>query len=88
MAHYRRVRSRTKHGCGRTKKFLGTEKPFMPFPDWDQWGWMTTPSSHNILFHSRPRRREEKHCEHQILRGTDPEDILWPTSKRPHKYYW
>lgn len=50
--------------------------------------WLGTPSRHNIVFHSRPRRRLDSKLARSIRSGIDPDATLWPLSKRPHKYYW
>jgi hypothetical protein len=55
------------------------------------WGsvWLGSwPRWHDIIFHSRPRRRAERRFEHAVLRGADADDLAWPLSKRPHEYYW
>jgi hypothetical protein len=35
-----------------------------------------------------PARTETRRNERAILRGRDPESVLWPDCKRPHEYYW
>lgn len=48
-----------------------------------------TPSYWNILFHNRPRRRRERVRLVAVLRGKDPETLVWDLgNSRPHKYYW
>lgn len=48
-----------------------------------------TPAHWNILFHSRPRRRRERTRLAKVLRGHDPEPMIWDLgNSRPHKYYW
>lgn len=48
-----------------------------------------TPSSWNICYHTRPRRAAEKRLAYAIRVGrVDPEEALWPVSKKPHIYYW
>ncbi|WP_293397626.1 hypothetical protein [Phenylobacterium sp. RIFCSPHIGHO2_01_FULL_69_31] len=47
-----------------------------------------TPSGWNTLHHSRPRRRRNTILAHAIKTGRDPDEIVWPTEKRPHRYYW
>lgn len=47
-----------------------------------------TPSWWNIMFHSRPRRREDQRTAHSIVMGADPDEVVWAHSKRPHRYYW
>ena len=84
MAHHKRGKARVQMGQGSTnnlkRRFKGnTEK----------WKWYKgTPSAHNIIFHHRPRRREERRLETQIKKGVDPDGIAWPTARKPHHYYW
>lgn len=48
-----------------------------------------TPSHWNILFHSRPRRRRTANAVIRLLRGADPDAMVWDLGNhRPHKYYW
>lgn len=47
------------------------------------------PRWHDIMFHTRPRRKAERHMEQQMLHGRlDPEAANWPLAHKPHKYYW
>jgi hypothetical protein len=47
------------------------------------------PSAWDIQYHTRPRRAQEKHIARAILKGTiDPDEAIWPLSKKPHIYYW
>ena len=50
----------------------------------------TTPSHHNIFFHSRPRRRRDKHRCLAVMQGkTDPDGMAWELGNhKPHVYYW
>lgn len=84
MAHHKRKRPRSLAGAGsynavsRKMKECGLE-----------WRWyQNTPSSHNIFFHHRPKRREVKRLEQKVLKGEDPDSIAWPLARKPHKYYW
>lgn len=48
---------------------------------WPKW-W-------DVLWHTRPRRREVAKLEHEVKAGVDPDGIAWPVSNhKPHKYYW
>lgn len=48
-----------------------------------------TPSHWNILFHNRPRRRREHARLIEVLRGHDPDALIWDLGNcKPHKYYW
>lgn len=84
MAHHKRKRPRSHMGQGssndiaREMKERGLE-----------WRWyQNTPSSHHIVFHHRPKRRETKRLLTQILKGEDPEKVAWPVARKPHIYYW
>jgi hypothetical protein len=46
------------------------------------------PRWHDIIFHTRPRRRRTKACEIMVMKGYDLDAILWPLEKKPHTYYW
>ena len=39
--------------------------------------WMTVPA-----------RRRQRRAEHAIVHGLDPDWIVWPDNRKPHKYYW
>jgi len=84
MAHHKRKRSRVLAGQGSSNDLKRRFKNSTQ--DW-KW-WQGTPSSHNILFHTRPQRREERRLEIEILKGADPDNIPWPLDKKPHSYYW
>ena len=48
-----------------------------------------TPAHWNIVFHSRPRRRRDHASLVKVVRGLDPENLIWDLgNSRPHKYYW
>lgn len=36
----------------------------------------------------QPARTETHRLEHRVLRGCDPDLLLWPDCKKPHDYYW
>ena len=81
MANFKRKRSRIHMGIGSSndlKRKLASE-------DW-RW-WQGTPSSHNILYHTRPRRREERRLERLVLRDADTDNMTWPLDRKPHEYY-
>ncbi len=53
--------------------------------------WLgTSPRWHDILFHTRPKRREIRRLERAVMMDwVDNEDLAWPLgSRRPMKYYW
>lgn len=48
----------------------------------------TWPRWHDILYHSRPRRRRDKKVADDIVTDRlDADEAAWPTAKKPHKYY-
>ncbi len=54
----------------------------------DWWGHQV-PRSHDILYHTKPRRRNEAALARKVLLGrVDMEEALWPLEKKPHSYYW
>ena len=48
------------------------------------------PAHWNILYHSRPRRRDDKYICRKILKDElHPDDAIWSLGNRkPHQYYW
>lgn len=47
------------------------------------------PRWHDIVYHSRPRRRAEKKAADDLVADRqDAEAALWAVEKKPHKYYW
>ncbi|WP_156150812.1 hypothetical protein [Hyphomicrobium sp. 99] len=47
------------------------------------------PKSWDILFHTRPKRRESRALEKKIIQGYDADGIVWPVGNhKPHTYYW
>lgn len=84
MAHHKRKRSRALSGIGSCNDVIREMKK-----RGESWRWYeSTPSSHHIVFHHRPKRREVKRLEQAIVKGADPDDIPWPLAKKPHVYYW
>lgn len=73
--HHKRKRPRTKSASQ------------SPFPHGSRNG--EAPGHWNILFHSRPRRRRDDGAAKLVLRGADPDVLLWDLGNRkPHRYYW
>jgi hypothetical protein len=35
-----------------------------------------------------PARTKTRRLEHEVMRGRDPDMLIWPDCKRPHDYYW
>lgn len=42
----------------------------------------------NNLYTTRRRRADDRALAHAIVRGADPEGLLWLPSKQPNEYYW
>ncbi len=41
------------------------------------------------VFHNRPHRAKTKRLERKVLRDQiDPDDTVWPISRKPTQYYW
>lgn len=80
--NHRRKKSRIHMGQG-SRNYL---KRKLSNEDW-RW-WQNTPSSHHIIFHTRPRRRKERYFEQLVLKGGDADDMAWPLDRKPHHYYW
>jgi hypothetical protein len=51
--------------------------PMNSYPAW----WDRT-------FHTPVWRAKERVLERLVLRGADPDSIVWPRLRRPHVYYW
>ena len=50
--------------------------------------YSAVPGWWNRMYHTQPRRIEANRLCHFIVRGQDPETVLWPARKRPIHYYW
>lgn len=85
MAHYKRHRSRTqvsRRGSNRRMNMMASRFG-------EHWWLGSWPRHHDIVFHNRPRRRENARLAHAVLRGADPDAIAWPLgNSRPHIHYW
>jgi len=47
------------------------------------------PKWFDVIEHNRPRRREDAAVAKAVLCGKiDPDEALWPLSRRPRSYYW
>lgn len=84
MANHKRKRPRSLAGMGSCNDL---KREFADDPQGWHW-YRSTPSSWNIVFHHRPKRREIKRLEQKILKGEDPDNIAWPMARKPHVYYW
>lgn len=51
------------------------------YHSWPAW-WDT-------LYHRRPQRRRERAlCRAVLIGRRDPDEISWPSGRKPHVYYW
>ncbi len=86
MAHYKRKRSRL---AGRNKGYSSKGLERRLVPQIEELRWLQNyPRSHDKLYHTRPRRRSERKQERELLKGSDPDGLVWPLSRKPHEYYW
>jgi hypothetical protein len=50
--------------------------------------YCSVPGWWNRLYHTQPKRiAANLLCKH-IVKGRDPDSVLWPAKKRPTHYYW
>lgn len=55
----------------------------------DYFHWMTEPSWWHREFHTKPCRAKERMLLHKVKKDAiDVDDTVWPTNKKPHKWYW
>jgi hypothetical protein len=85
MAHYKKKRPRTNpagyYSANALKHRLGEK--------YDDHAWSSNwPRYWDKIFHIRPARRKNRQLEHSILRGADPDNMVWPDDRKPHIYYW
>ena len=78
MANHKRKRPRTKSRRS-WDKHNGDDMRYWQCR-WPAW-W-------DIVFHTRPKRAQEREMEHRVMRGADPENLAWPVPKKPHNYFW
>ena len=51
--------------------------------------WSNAPSAWVNAYMNRPKRRSNKRLCERILRGADPDGVVFPVGNRkPHVYYW
>jgi len=80
VAQARRIRILLSHGAWlhwRPNIWHSMQRLVMNEP-----GWWT----HATVI--QPARIKTHRLEHGIVRGSDPDVLLWPDCKRPHDYYW
>jgi len=46
------------------------------------------PAWWDLVVHTRRQRAASKRLEHSVLRGSDPDTVVWPVNHKPHIYYW
>lgn len=52
-----------------------------PMGSWPRW--------HDVMHHTRPRRRRDRATASAVFHGKiDPENATWELSKKPHIFYW
>lgn len=84
MANYKRKKDRTQ-GRNRGYSYRAGNARFGKHHTFWTCHW---PASWDIVFHTRPTRRANKAMTRKVLAGHDPDGVVWPLSKKPHKYYW
>jgi hypothetical protein len=48
----------------------------------------STPARWNIEHHNRPRRHRNRLICHDVVKGAEADEVLWPLEKKPHHYFW
>lgn len=85
MANYKRGYPRTK---SRRKRDNWADKKL---PGYDGWRWLNSwPRWWDIMFHTRPWRRESKKLLRDVVSGRkDWDEVSFNSSyHKPHQYYW
>ena len=91
MAHHKHRRPRAARHKGYSSKGLVRRLGLDPHDHttWAAMYWLGNwPRVHDVLHHSRPTRRRVHALERKVLRGADPDDLVWPDGRKPHVYYW
>lgn len=83
MANFHRRRPRAATRSGYSTR-AGNARFREINPAWMCW-W---PRWWEVVFHTRPNRRRGRVAEIKIMKGFDPDAVLWPVEKKPHQYYW
>jgi hypothetical protein len=78
MANFRRRRPRA-NTLSHTGRRSYKTNPMSTWPSW----W-------DLVFHTRPRRREQQRLLRDIKMGwRDPDGVAWPLgADKPHNYFW
>jgi len=88
MAHFKRRKPRSAPGGYYSAKGL-EHRLAGRVPQSDRQHWTGSYPRHwDIVFHTRPARSEANGKLRSILRGEDPDDMVWPDGRKPHIYYW
>lgn len=47
------------------------------------------PGVWNRIFHNKPTRVRTRRLAKMVVKGAvDPDNLVWPSNKKPHIYYW
>lgn len=86
MAHYKRRRPRSSGAKVNDYKVIVKRLERKGL----RYRWIgSSPGWWNAMEHIRPKRREAAAMERAILRGSDPDDLMWPVgSNKPHSYWY
>ena len=86
MANYKRKRSRV---AGRNNGYSAKGLEHRLELDAKDVRWLRNwPRWYDKLHHTRPLRRAGKRMERDLLKGDDPDNLVWPLSRKPHHYFW
>jgi hypothetical protein len=62
---------------------------FWRFGNRDVYHWTRRyPAWWDREFHTRPHRANTRRLEKKVMKGADPDEVVWPLAKKPHNYYW
>lgn len=88
MAHYKRHRCRL-HGAGHYSSNALDRRLDGKVAKGDRKHWTGSyPRWWDKVFHIRPTRAATRMVEISVMKGEDPEQLVWPHPKKPHSYYW
>ncbi|EPX78114.1 hypothetical protein [Salipiger mucosus] len=85
MAHFKRKRSR-QHPSGNYSA-NGLARRIGPRMNDRKWT-DSYPRWWDKAFHTKPKRARETLLKRAVLKGEDPDDMVWPDGRKPHIYYW
>lgn len=86
MAHFKRKKPRTKdRGVSDYNHMLRRRRE--KGGDVDRL-YSSCPSGWNTYFHIRPNRRKTRHNLQMLIKGADPDAMVWPVARKPHIYFW